>query len=338
MARRIAINGFGRIGRCVFRILEGDPDLEIVAINDLTDTGMLAHLLKYDSVHRRFAADVKAEDGAIVVNGRRIQVTAEKDPAKLPWKALGVELVLECTGRFRKRAEAELHLQAGAGRVIISAPAKGDDLTVVVGVNDHQLDPEKHKIVSCASCTTNCLAPVVKVVDEAFGVEYGLITTIHSYTNDQRLLDLPHDDKRRARAAALSMIPSTTGAASAIGLVLPHLKGKLDGIAVRVPTPNVSLTDAVLHVSRATTAEAVNDALRRAATEGPLKGILSFETEELVSVDFLGTSFSSSVDAANTAVIGDRMVKVLAWYDNEWGFSHRMADLSRLMLGIGRAR
>jgi glyceraldehyde 3-phosphate dehydrogenase len=336
MARRIAINGFGRIGRCVYRILNGDPDLEIVAVNDLTNTEMLAHLLKYDSVHRRFAAEVKAEERALVVNGKRIAVSAEKDPAKLPWRELGVELVLECTGALKTKADALKHMEAGAQAVIISAPAKGDDLTCVIGVNDHLLDPSKHKVVSCASCTTNCLAPVVKVVDEAFGVEYGLMTTIHSYTNDQRLLDLPHADKRRARAAALSMIPTTTGAASAIGLVLPHLKGKLDGVSVRVPTPDVSLTDAVLHVRQATTAEAVNDALRRAATEGPLKGILSFETEELVSSDFIGTSFSSIVDASQTAVIGDRMVKVLAWYDNEWGFSHRMADLSRLMLGLGR--
>ena len=333
MNRRIAINGFGRIGRMVYRILETDPSVDVVAINDLTDPEMLAHLLRYDSVHRRFDADVQVEDGALVVNGRTIRTTAERNPAALGWGDLGVDLVLECTGVFRTRESAAAHLDAGARSVIISAPAKGIDLTVVMGVNDGDLDPEKHRIVSNGSCTTNCLAPVVKVLDESFGVEHGVMTTIHSYTNDQRLLDLPHQDKRRARAAAMSMIPTSTGAAVAIGLVMPHLAGKLDGISVRVPTPNVSLVDLVATTTRPVTAEAVNAALKSAAN-GAMSGILAFEEDELVSTDFIGSPYSSIVDAANTKTMGGHLVKVLSWYDNEWGFSCRMVDLSRRMLGL----
>ncbi|MSP73381.1 MAG: type I glyceraldehyde-3-phosphate dehydrogenase [Myxococcales bacterium] len=338
MSRKIAINGFGRIGRCVLRILHDlqDPDLEVVAVNDLSEPDMLAHLLKYDSVHRTFKAEVRSEPGAIFVDGRRIAMSAEKDPEKLPWAELGVELVLECTGRFRTKEQALAHLRAGAKKVIISAPAKGEDLTCVVGVNDDKLDPDTHTVISCASCTTNCLAPVVKVLDDVFGVDHGLITTVHSYTNDQRLLDLPHDDKRRARAAGVSMVPSTTGAALAIGLVLPHLKGKLDGISIRVPTPDVSITDLVATLKRNATDVEVNAALKAAATSGPLVGILGFDENELVSSDYIGSPFSSVVDAPNTKVIGDRLVKVLAWYDNEWGFSSRMVDLSRLFLGLSR--
>ena len=335
MSRRIAINGFGRIGRMVYRILEHDPDIEVVAINDLTDPEMLAHLLRYDSVHRRFGASVNVEDGSLVVSGRPIRTTAERDPSKLGWGEIGVDLVLECTGVFRTREKAAAHLQAGARSVVISAPAKGVDLTVVVGVNDDALDPERHRIISNGSCTTNCLAPVVKVLDDHFGLERGVMTTIHSYTNDQRLLDLPHSDKRRARAAAMSMIPSTTGAAVAIGLVMPHLAGKLDGIAVRVPTPNVSLVDLVATTARPVTVEAANAALK-AAAQGPLKGVLAFEEDELVSSDFIGDPHSSVVDAHNTKVMGENLIKILSWYDNEWGFSNRMVDLSRLMLGLGR--
>lgn len=335
MARKIGINGFGRIGRVVFRILESDPDVEIVAINDLTDPQTLAHLLKYDSVHRTFGPDVGVDGGDLVVGGRRVRITAERDPAKLAWGDVGVELVLECTGVFLSKEKAAGHLAAGAKKVLISAPAKGSvDQTIVVGVNDGELRDE-HTVVSNGSCTTNCLAPVVKVIDDAFGVEHGVMTTIHSYTNDQQLLDLPHKDLRRARAAAMSMIPTSTGAAKAIGLVLPHLKGKLDGIAVRVPTPDVSLVDVVLTVREETTTDAVNAALEKAAGSD-LKGILGFERAPLVSGDYIGSSYSSVVDAENTTVIGGRMVKVLSWYDNEWGFSSRMVDLSKMMLGLGR--
>ena len=340
MSRKIAINGFGRIGRAVFRLLENDPEIEVVAINDLTDTAMLAHLLKYDSVHRRFEGTVEVTDNGMIVNGRKVSVTAERDPAQLPWRSQEVELVLECTGHFRTRDTAALHLEAGASSVIVSAPAKGEDQTVVIGVNDDLLDVDVHKVVSCGSCTTNCLAPVVKVLDAEFGLLSGVMTTIHSYTNDQSLLDVPHKDKRRARAAAVSMIPSTTGAAVAIGKVLPHLKGKLDGIAVRVPTPNVSLVDLVARFSKPATAEAINAVLHEAAAAGPLKGILQVEDDELVSVDFMGSAFSSIVDAPNTKVLGEgdeQLVKILSWYDNEWGFSCRMVDLTRLMLGLPRA-
>ncbi|MCA9526816.1 MAG: type I glyceraldehyde-3-phosphate dehydrogenase, partial [Myxococcales bacterium] len=297
----------------------------------------LAHLLKYDSVHRTFGADVSVDAGIIVVNGRRIHTTAERNPANLPWGELGVEVVLECTGVFRDKASTSAHLAAGARSVIVSSPGKQMDLTVVVGVNDHLLDPSVHQIVSNGSCTTNCLAPVVKALDDAFGLVHGAVTTIHSYTNDQQLLDLPHSDLRRARAAALSMIPTSTGAAKAIGEVLPHLKGKLDGIAVRVPTPNVSLVDLVATVKTATDVAAVNAVLQKAASEGPLAGVLHYETAPLVSTDYIGCPFSSIVDAENTMVLGGNLVKVLAWYDNEWGFSNRMVDLTRLLLGLPRA-
>ena len=331
MTRKIGINGFGRIGRQVFRILESASDIEVVAINDLTAPDMSAHLLKYDSVHGRFDADVKVVDGGFSVNDRFIRVTAERNPADLNWGAYGVEVVLECTGIFRSKEKVQPHLDAGAKWVVISAPGQGVDLTVVMGVNDNLLDPSVHKVVSNGSCTTNCLAPVVKVIDDAFGVEHGLMTTIHSYTNDQSLLDLPHKDKRRARAAAMSMIPSTTGAAAAIGLVLPHLAGKLDGMAVRVPTPNVSLVDVVLTTREACTAESVNAALKNASQEA-LNGVLGFEEELLVSTDYIGDSRSSIVDADNTTVMNGHSVKILSWYDNEWGFSNRMIDLTRRLL------
>ncbi len=334
MTRKIAINGFGRIGRQVFRLFENDPTVDVVAINDLTSPEMLAHLLTYDSVHGKFDADVQVKDGGLVVNGRTVRTTAQPDPTKLAWGDLGVEIVLECTGRFRTRESAAQHIGAGAKAVIVSAPAKGEDLTVVLGVNDDQLDPAKHTVVSNGSCTTNCLAPVVKVIDEAFGVEHGLMTTIHAYTNDQRILDLPHSDFRRARAAGLSMIPTTTGAAVAVGKVLPHLNGKLDGISVRVPTANVSLVDVVFTTTRPVTAEAANAALR-AAADGPLKGILAVEDKELVSIDYNGNPHSSTVDAPNTKAMGTHMLKILSWYDNEWGFSSRMVDLTRRMLGLG---
>jgi glyceraldehyde 3-phosphate dehydrogenase len=330
MGVRVGINGFGRIGRAVLRASLGDPDLEIVAINDLTDAKTLAHLLKYDSVHGRFNAPVAATDGAITVNNREIAVLAVKDPAELPWKKLGVELVIESTGRFEDRPSASKHLAAGASKVIISAPAKNPDLTVVLGVNDERYDAATHHIVSNASCTTNCLAPVAKVLHEAFTIKRGLMTTIHSYTNDQRLLDLPHKDLRRARAANLSMIPTSTGAARAVGEVLPSLKGKIDGMAIRVPTPNVSIVDFVVDVERTATERDVNAALR-AASEGPLKGILAYTEDLTVSIDHNGSAFSSIVDAALTRVIDGGMVKVCAWYDNEWGYSCRVRDLVKFV-------
>jgi glyceraldehyde 3-phosphate dehydrogenase len=327
MAVKVAINGFGRIGRNVLRASLNNKDLDFVAINDLTDAKTLAHLLKYDSVHGILDADVRATDGGITVNGKEIKVLAVKDPAELPWKDLGIDIVMECSGLFTERDKAAKHLSAGAGKVIISAPAKNPDITIVMGVNEDKYDSTNHNIVSNASCTTNCLAPMARVILENFGIVRGLMTTIHSYTNDQRILDLPHKDLRRARAAALSMIPTTTGAATAVSLVLPELKGKLDGIAIRVPTPNVSLVDFVVDVERDTTVEEVNAALKKAA-EGKLKGILQFCEEELVSSDFNGNDHSSIVDAENTAVMDKRMVKVLAWYDNEWGYSSRMRDLA----------
>ena len=335
MTRRIAINGFGRIGRMVFRILEDYDALEVVAINDLTAPGTLAHLLEFDSVHRRFSRSVSAEDDAIIVDGRRIPTFALREPSALPWGELGVELVLECTGVFRNKEAVAGHFEAGAKAVILSAPAKGSvDATIVMGVNDDLLDPEKHTVISNGSCTTNCLGPVVKVLDNAFGLEHGMVTTIHSYTNDQRLLDLPHSDLRRGRAAALSMVPTSTGAAKAIGLVLPHLQGKLDGIAVRVPTPNVSLVDLVAQLRDEVTVDEVLGALRRAA-QGPLKGILAVEERPLVSTDYIGNPHSSIVDADNVMVMEGRTLKLLSWYDNEWGFSCRMVDLSsRLLDGI----
>jgi glyceraldehyde 3-phosphate dehydrogenase len=330
MALRVAINGFGRIGRMVFRAALKEQGIEIVAINDLTDAKTLAHLLKYDSVHGRFDGTVEAKDNTIVVNGKSITIYAVKNPAELPWAELKVDLVLESTGLFTARDKAALHLQAGAKKVIISAPATDPDLTVVVGVNDSAYDAAKHHIVSNASCTTNCLAPVAKVLNDAFGIEKGLMTTIHSYTNDQNILDLPHKDLRRARAAALSMIPTSTGAAKAVSLVLPELKGKLDGFAIRVPTPNVSVVDLTCTLKTSTDAAAVNAALK-AAAEGPLKGILGYTDEELVSVDFNGCPLSSIVDGKNTKVIDGNMLKILSWYDNEMGFSNRVIDLIKIM-------
>jgi glyceraldehyde 3-phosphate dehydrogenase len=325
----VGINGFGRIGRLAFRAAQG-KDLEIVGINDLTDARTLAHLLKYDSVHRHFSGDVKAVGDAIVVDGRKIPVTAERDPAKLPWKKLGAQIVLESTGAFTDRAGAGKHLEAGAERVIITAPATDPDVTIVLGVNTDAYDPAKHRIVSNASCTTNCLAPVAKVLNDEFGLESGWMTTIHAYTNDQVTLDFPHKDLRRARAAAISMIPTSTGAAKAIGLVLPDLKGKLDGYAMRVPTFDVSVVDLSAKLRRQTTAEEINAAMKRAA-DGPLKGILEFCTEPLVSIDFLGNAHSSILDAQSTKVMGGDFAKLLAWYDNEWGYSCRVVDLALRM-------
>jgi glyceraldehyde 3-phosphate dehydrogenase len=332
---KIGINGFGRIGRCVFRVLAETPEfrdglLEVTSINDLTDAKTLGHLLKYDSVQGKFSADVRVEENSLVVNGKKIKVSAIPEPGKLPWTQEKVDIVLECTGRFKDRTQTAAHLTAGAKKVIFSAPLKEADLTIVVGINHEQYDSAKHQIVSNASCTTNCLAPVVKVIDDGLKIIRGSMTTIHSYTNDQRILDLPHSDLRRARAAALSMIPTTTGAAKAVGIVLPHLKGKIDGISIRVPTPNVSVVDFVCEVEKETTKEEVNALLKKAA-DGPLKGVLSFCTEELVSRDFNGTAESSIVDAGYTAVIDKKLVKVLAWYDNEWGFSNRMVDLTYWM-------
>jgi glyceraldehyde 3-phosphate dehydrogenase len=332
MAVKVGINGFGRIGRNFFRAAYKDPALEIVAVNDITDAKTLAHLLKYDSVHGRFGEEVGVKDGALVVAGRTVQVLAAKDPSELPWGKLGVEIVIESTGKFTEREGAEKHLKAGAKRVIISAPAKNPDATFVLGVNEKTFDPAKHFIISNASCTTNCLAPVAKVLLDAFGIERGLMTTIHAYTNDQKILDLPHKDLRRARAAALSMIPTTTGAAKAVALVIPALKGKLDGMAIRVPTSNVSVVDLTVELSKATTAEEINAAMKKAA-EGPLKGILQYIDLPLVSVDFNHTSYSAEFDALSTKVIEGKMVKVLAWYDNEWGYSCRLADLAKFIGG-----
>ena len=330
MSVKIAINGFGRIGRNVLRAALDTPEIEIVAINDLTSPQTLAHLLKYDSVHGNLDIDVSATDNAIQVGKRSIRVFSERDPAALPWKELGVAIVVESTGFFTKGQDAAKHIQAGARKVIISAPGTDVDLTVCMGVNDGLYDAAKHHIVSNASCTTNCLAPVAKVLMEQFGIVKGLMTTVHAYTNDQSILDLPHKDLRRARAAALSMIPTTTGAAKAVALVLPELKGKLDGLAVRVPTPNVSLVDLVVETAKPTTAEEVNKALK-AAAEGPLKGILAYSEEPLVSCDFNGSPVSSTVDADTTTVIGGNMVKVMSWYDNEWGYSNRVVDLVKRM-------
>lgn len=326
MSLRVAINGFGRIGRNFLRTSWGYNEFEIIAINDLTDAKTLAHILKYDSVHGIFDADVKTSNGSITVDGKEIKVFAITEPEKLPWKDLGVDVVIESTGRFVDRPSAARHLDAGAKWVIISAPAKEPDATICMGVNEEILDPAKHKIISNASCTTNCLAPVAKVINSEFGIVRGLMTTIHSYTNDQRILDLPHKDLRRARAAALNMIPTTTGAAKAVGIVLPELKGKLNGLAIRVPTPNVSLVDLVVELGRDVTAEEINAALKR-ASEGPMKGILQYSEEPLVSSDFNGNPHSSIVDATLTMVLEGRMAKVFAWYDNEWGYSSRLRDL-----------
>ncbi len=328
MAIRVAINGFGRIGRNILRAAKKHgADLDFVAVNDLTDAETLAHLLRYDSVHGPYPGTVEVGGDGLQVDGDQLRVLAERDPATLPWKDLGVDIVFEATGRFRDRASAGKHLEAGARKVIITAPAKGEDVTVVLGVNEDQYDPESHHIISNASCTTNCLAPVVKVVLDSFGFRRGVMTTVHSYTNDQSILDLPHKDLRRARAAAMSIIPTTTGAARATGLVLPAVKGKLDGMAMRVPTPNVSIVDLVAEVERDVTVDQVNDAMRQAAA-GPLKGILQVSDEPLVSVDFTGNPASSIVDAPSTMVMGDRLVKVISWYDNEWGYSARCVDLA----------
>jgi glyceraldehyde 3-phosphate dehydrogenase len=331
MALRVAVNGFGRIGRSVLRAAMQQKDIEFVAINDLTDAKTLAHLLKYDSVHGIFPGEVSAEGDQIIVNGKAIKVLAIRNPAELPWKELKVDIVLEATGLFTSKEKASLHLTAGAKKVIISAPATDPDLTLVLGVNDRDYDKNKHHIISNASCTTNCLAPVAMVLHQNFGIEKGLVTTVHSYTNDQNILDLPHKDLRRARAAALSMIPTTTGAAKAVSLVLPELKGKLDGMAIRVPTANVSVVDLVVTLSKQTDTEQVNAALK-AASEGPLKGIMGYCTEPLVSIDFNGNPLSSIVDAQCTKVIAGNMVKVISWYDNETGFSNRVVDLIKILL------
>lgn len=330
MARRIGINGFGRIGRQVLRAakLQGVADIEFVAVNDLTDTKTLAHLFKYDSVHRTYAGDVEAGDGVIAIDGDEVRVFAEKDPANLPWKDLGVDLVLESTGRFTNADAARKHIDAGAKKVIISAPGKGEDITIVLGVNEKKYDPAKHTIISNASCTTNCLVPMVKVIRDNFGFVRGSMLTVHSYTNDQQVLDLPHKDLRRARAAALSIIPTTTGAAKATSLVIPELKGKIDGISIRVPTPDVSLTDLAVVVDKPVTAERVNDAFRAAAA-GPLDGILAFTEEELVSSDYIGNAYSCIVDGKTTNVVDGLLIKVCGWYDNEWGYASRCVDLLR---------
>ena len=329
MAIRVGINGFGRIGRLVLRASQA-KEVEIVGINDLTDASTLAHLLKWDSIHGRFPGEVEAADGAIVVDGTRIPVSAERDPAKLPWKQLGAQLVIESTGIFADREGASKHLDAGAERVIISAPAKDPDVTIVLGVNTDAYDPAKHFIVSNASCTTNCLGPVAKVLNDEFGLESGWMTTIHAYTNDQVTLDFPHKDLRRARAAGLSMIPTSTGAARAIGLVLPELKGKLDGYAMRVPTADVSVVDLSVKLRKSTDVAALNGAMKKAA-DGPLKGILQYTEEPLVSIDFLGNPHSSILDAQSTKVMDGNFAKVLAWYDNEWGYSSRIVDLALMM-------
>jgi glyceraldehyde 3-phosphate dehydrogenase len=332
MAIRVGINGFGRIGRQVLRAAkqQGVADLDFVAINDLTDTKTLAHLFKYDSVHRTYEGEVASGEGSISVDGDEIKIFAEKDPAKLPWQDLGVDIVLESTGRFTDADKAGAHIQGGAKKVIISAPAKGEDLTIVMGVNDDKYDPATHHIVSNASCTTNCLVPMVKIIKDSFGFRHGTMVTIHSYTNDQSILDLPHKDLRRARAAAMSIIPTTTGAAKATSLVLPELKGKIDGIAIRVPTPDVSLTELTVEVERATTIADINAAFR-AAAEGPMQGVLQYTEEPLVSSDYIGNPHSCIVDGLNTNVVDGTLIKVSGWYDNEWGYSSRCVDLLRFM-------
>ena len=335
MTTKVGINGFGRIGRAVLKCILNDPecsDYEIVAINDLTDAATLAHLYKYDSVQGVSPQDVQSDSEGLVINGKHIKIVSERDPGQLPWKQLGVEFVIESTGLFTKRDAAHKHHEAGARKVIISAPAKDPDVTIVLGVNEASYVSSDHQIISNASCTTNCLAPVAKILHEKFVIKKGLMTTIHSYTNDQKILDLPHSDLRRARAANLSMIPTTTGAAKAVALVLTEIKGKLDGMAIRVPTPNVSLIDLVVDVEKNTTAEEVNEAFKE-ASEGPLHNIMRFEDKPLESIDFNGDSFSAIIDGISTKVIEDRMVKVLAWYDNEWGYSNRVKDLLKFIIG-----
>ncbi|MCM3787342.1 type I glyceraldehyde-3-phosphate dehydrogenase [Domibacillus indicus] len=334
MAVKIGINGFGRIGRNVFRAALKNPEVDVVAINDLTDANMLAHLLKYDTVHGTLDADVTVDGDTIVVNGERVKVTAERDPAQIPWAANGAEVVVESTGRFTKRADAAKHLEGGAKKVIISAPASDEDITIVMGVNEDKYDAANHQVISNASCTTNCLAPFAKVLNEKFGIVRGMMTTVHSYTNDQQILDLPHSDYRRARAAAENMIPTSTGAAKAVSLVLPELKGKLNGMAMRVPTPNVSVVDLVAELKQDVTAEEVNEALKTAA-EGDLKGILAYTELPLVSSDYNGSPASSTIDALSTMVMEGNMVKVLSWYDNENGYSNRVVDLAQYIASKG---
>lgn len=334
MTVKVGINGFGRIGRNVFRVMEKDPDIEVVAVNDLGEASTLAHLIKYDSIHGKFDGDVKAVEGGFEVNGRFIKVLSDRDPANLPWGELGVDLVVEATGFFTDALKARAHIDAGAKRVIISAPAKNEDITIVMGVNSDQYDPEKHFIVSNASCTTNCLAPFAKVLRDTFGIKQGFMNTIHSYTNDQRILDLAHKDLRRARAAAESIIPTSTGAAKAIGLVLPDLKGKLDGMSTRVPTPDGSLVDLVCELETPASVEEINAAMK-AAAEGPLKGILEYTEDPIVSIDIIDNPHSSIFDSLETMVMGNErstFIKVLSWYDNEWGYSNRVADLAKLMM------
>ncbi|HXF42554.1 MAG TPA: type I glyceraldehyde-3-phosphate dehydrogenase [Pyrinomonadaceae bacterium] len=334
MAVKVGINGFGRIGRNVLRASLGDPDIDFVAVNDLTDTKTLAHLLKYDSILGNLDHDIRADGDSIIVGNERFKVFSERDPALIDWESVGAEIVIESTGKFTKAEDASKHLRGSVKKVIISAPAKGEDITIVLGVNESMYDPEKHKIISNASCTTNCLAPVAKVIHEKFTIKNAMMNTIHSYTNDQQLLDLPHKDLRRARAAAMSMIPTSTGAAKAVALVIPDLKGKFDGISVRVPTPNVSLVDVVMNVEKETTVEEVNRVLKDAANE-ELRGILAFSEEPLVSIDFRGNPHSSIVDAENTKVIDGTAVKVLSWYDNEWGYSCRVRDLVKFIADKG---
>lgn len=334
MAIRVGINGFGRIGRNFFRASLGDPSIQCVAVNDLTDAHTLSHLLTYDSIHGKIQADVQVESNHLVVNGQAMEVLAKRDPKELPWKSLGVDLVIESTGRFTDREGASQHLSAGASRVLISAPGKNADLTVVLGVNETTYNPETHHVISNASCTTNCLATVSKVLLENFGIHHGYMTTIHSYTNDQQLLDLAHSDLRRARSAALSMIPTSTGAAKALHLVIPELKGKMDGLAIRVPTPNVSLIDLSVEVERPCDATQVNEAFAKAAN-GPLKGILGYSEAPIVSIDLNGSAYSATVDSPLTTVLQDTFVKVFAWYDNEWGYSCRLRDLVKFLATKG---
>ena len=330
MSLRVAINGFGRIGRLVLRAAKqsGRTGLDFVAVNDLTDNKTLAHLLKYDSVHRAYPGTVEPTENGLLVDGDEMKVFSERDPSKLPWNDLGVDVVIESTGVFRDRVGAGKHLEAGAKKVIISAPGKQEDITIVLGVNQDKYDPENHHVISNASCTTNCLAPVVKTILDSFGIRKGLMTTIHAYTNGQVMLDMPHKDLRRGRAAAMSMIPTTTGAARATALVIPEVEGKIDGMAIRVPTPDVSIVDFTVEVEKDTTAEAVNEALKASAA-GPMKGVLHVSDEPLVSIDYTGNSHSSIVDSLSTAVMGGNLVKVLAWYDNEWGYSERVVDLAK---------
>lgn len=331
---KVGINGFGRIGRNVFRAAIDNKDVEIVAINDLTDVKTLAHLLKYDTTHGKFNATVEAKEGALIVNGKEVKVFAERNPENLPWSSVGAEIVVESTGIFTAKEKAEAHLKGGAKKVIISAPATNEDITIVMGVNEDKYDAASHTVISNASCTTNCLAPFAKVLNDKFGIVKGMMNTIHSYTNDQNVLDLPHKDLRRARAAAQNIIPTTTGAAKAVSLVLPELKGKLNGMSMRVPTPNVSVTDLVVELEKNVTVEDVNAALKEAA-QGPLKGIMNYSDEPLVSSDYNGDPASSTIDALSTMVIGDNMVKVVSWYDNEWGYSNRVVDLAAYIASKG---